>query len=193
MQSVLTTANRRSPSRGRMLALALVAFVCCCAVKAEAPTRAQLEATFLFKFLQYVDWPAKAFASAESPYVIGMVGNDPLGAALDATIAGEQFKGRRIEAHRYSSVSQAGKCHVLFISSSEAARLPSVLDKLRGRSILTVSDIPDFAQRGGMIGFFDQDRRIRFQINVEAAQEAGLSISSKLLQLAQIIHSSPRR
>ena len=172
----------------------MIAFICC-AVNAEIPTRAQLQATFLFKFLQYVDWPAKAFSSAESPYIIGVIGNgnEPLLAALQDTVAGEQWKQRRIEAKHLSNLSQAGKCHIVFISSSEAAHLPAILDKLKGRSILTVSDIPEFAQRGGMIGFFDQDRRIRFQINIDAAQEARLSISSKLLQLAQIVHSSPRR
>jgi hypothetical protein len=176
-----------------MLAMAMIAFVCCCAVKAEAPTRAQLEATFLYKFVQYVDWPANAFPGADTPYVIGIIGNDPLGGALDETVAGEQWKGRRIEARRFSSPSQVGKCNVLFISSSEAVHLPAILDKVKGRAILTVSDIPEFAQRGGMIGFFDQDRKIRFQINIDASHEAGLSISSKLLQLAQIVHTSPRR
>lgn len=173
--------------------MAMAAFVCCFAVRAEAPTRAQLEATFLFKFLQYVEWPSRAFPGVDAPYIIGVLGNDPVAASLDEIVAGEQLKGRRIETRHCSTVSQVGRCHVLFIASSEAARLPSILDKLKGRSILTVSDSPDFAQRGGMIGFFDQDRKIRFQINMDAAQGAGLSISSKLLQLAQIVHTSERR
>ncbi len=176
-----------------MLALMMVAFVCCFAVRAEAPTRAQLEATFLYKFLQYVEWPATAHSNADGPYVIGVLGSDGLGGALDEIVAGEQLNGRKIEARRLSSVSQAANCHIVFISSSEAGRLPSILDKLKGKSILTVSDIPDFAQRGGMIGFYDQDRKIRFQINIDAAQQAKLSISAKLLQLAKIVHGSERR
>src|SRR4051794_4262771 len=106
MKSSRPTATRSRPSRSRLLVIGMVAFVCCCAVKAQAPTRAQLQATFLYKFLQYVDWPAKAFSSADSPYIIGVLGNDPIGAALEETIAGEQFKGRRIEAKRFPSGSQ---------------------------------------------------------------------------------------
>jgi hypothetical protein len=193
MKSAPTTAINRNPARGRMLALVMIALVCCCVVKAEAPTRAQLEATFLYKFLQYVDWPSKAFPKTDSPYIIGILGNDPVTAALDETVAGEQFKGRKIEAKHFTNLSQVSRCNVLFVTSTESARLPAILDKLKGRSILTVSDSADFAQRGGMIGFFDQDRRIRFQINNEAAQAVGLSISSKLLQLAQIVHTNERR
>jgi hypothetical protein len=175
-----------------MLAMAMVAFVFCCAVRAEAPTRVQLEATFLYKFLQYVEWPAKAHATADGPYVIGILGSDGMGSALDEIVAGEQLNGRKIEARHFSNVSQALNCHVLFISSSESGRLPAILDKLKGKSILTVSDMPDFAQRGGIIGFYDQDRKIRFQINIDAAQHAKLSISAKLLQLAQIVHTGER-
>jgi hypothetical protein len=193
MNRAPTTTIVRTSARSRMLALAMVVFVCCCAVNAQSPTRAQLEATFLFKFIQYVDWPAKSFPKADSPYIIGILGNDPVAAAVDQTIAGEQFKGRKIETKHFANPSQVTRCHILFITSTEAARLPAVLDKLKGRSILTVSDSADFAQRGGMIGFFDQERKIRFQINNDVAQAAGLSISSKLLQLAQIVHTNERR
>jgi len=173
--------------------MALVAFVFCCAVQAQAPTRAQIEATFLFKFLEYVEWPATSVSSPESPYIIGVLGSDPIATAVEQTVTGEQIRGHHIEARRFVDASHIGKCHILFIASSSASRLPAILDKLKGRGILTVSDIPDFAAQGGMVGFVERDRKIRFQINVDAAREGGVIISAKLLQLAQIVHSSARR
>jgi hypothetical protein len=161
-------------------------------VQAEAPSRAQLEAAYLYKFLPYVEWPAQSFESADSPFVIGILGSDPFGRALDDLVAGEKIKGRAIEVRHFTGVSHVGKCQVLFIGTSESARLPGILDKLRHRSILTVSELPDFARGGGMIGLVNQGNKIRFQINLDAAQQAEITISSKLMQLAQNVYSNKR-
>lgn len=149
-----------------------------------APTAPQVEAVFLFYFSQFVDWPADAFAGQSSPIVIGVLGDDPFDGALDQAVAGERVNGRPIVVRRLKSLADATGCHILYISSSEAAQLPQILSSLKGRNVLTVSDLDDFVQSGGMIRFVLIDQRVRLRINAQAAQAAGLKLSSKLLRVA---------
>ncbi len=149
-----------------------------------APTAQQVEAVFLFYFTQFVAWPAADFADPHSPIVIGVLGDDPFDGALDQAVAGEQVNGRPIVVRRLQSVADATGCHVLYISASEAARLPRILSTLKGRNVLTVSDLAHFAQTGGMIRFVLIDQHVRLRINAQAARAAGLTLSSKLLSAA---------
>jgi hypothetical protein len=155
--------------------------------QASASPEYQLKAVFLFNFAQFVEWPAGAFAGPDTPLVIGVLGEDPFGSYLDETVRGETVNGRPYEVQRYRGVEEIGTCHILFVSRRGADRLQGVLDSLRGRSILTVSDAEGFAGRGGMIRFVTDRNRIRLRINLEAAQAADLTLSSKLLRPAQIV------
>ncbi|MEO5804296.1 MAG: YfiR family protein [Verrucomicrobiota bacterium] len=147
----------------------------------------KLKAVYLYNFLQYVDWPPDAFANEQSPLIIGVLGVDPFGKFLEETVMGETVKHRRIEVRRYKSVREIRNVHVLFVSASEEDKLNSILEDLKGRSILSVSDAQDFAGRGGIIRFITENNKIRFKINLDTARAANLSISSKLLQLAEIV------
>ena len=149
-----------------------------------APTAQQVEAVFLFYFSQFVDWPPRAFADARSPIVIGVLGDDPFGGALDQAAAGERVNGRPVLVRRLKSVEEATGCHILYISPSESPRLPQILSTLKGRSVLTVSDLDHFVRSGGMIRFVLIDQHVRLLINARAAQAAGLTLSSKLLRAA---------
>lgn len=149
-----------------------------------APTAQQVEAVFLFYFSQFVDWPPGAFADQSSPIVIGVLGNDPFDGTLDQAVSGERVNGRSIVVRRLTSVAEAAGCHILYISSSEAPNLPRILGALKGRNVLTVSDLGDFVQSGGMIRFVLIDQHVRLNINARAAQAAGLTLSSKLLRAA---------
>lgn len=148
------------------------------------PTAQQVEAVFLYYFSQFVDWPAGAFADERSPIVIGVLGNDPFDGTLDQAVAGERVNGRPIVVRRLKSIADAAGCHILYISSSEAAQLPQILSALKGRNVLTVSDLDDFVRSGGMIRFVLIDEHVRLLINAPAAQAAGLTLSSKLLRAA---------
>ena len=150
-----------------------------------APTAQQVEAVFLFYFSQFVGWPPSAFPGPQSPIVIGVLGNDPFGGALDEAVAGERVNGRPVVVQRLRSVDEASGCQILYISSSEAAQLPQILGALKGHNILTVSDAGRFAQSGGMIRFVLIDSHVRLRINAHAAQAAGLTLSSKLLRVAE--------
>jgi hypothetical protein len=151
------------------------------------PPEYQLKAVFLFHFAQFVEWPPDAFPAAHTPLVIGVLGEDPFGAYLDEAVLGETVNNRSLVVHRYRRVEEIQTCHVLFISRSEAGRLEEILTSLQGRNILTVGDTAGFAARGGMIRFALDANKIRLRVNLAAAQDAHLTISSKLLRPAEII------
>ena len=146
----------------------------------------QVKAVFLFNFAQFVDWPAKAFPEPQAPMIIGVLGNDPFGAYLDETVRGEKVNGRPLVVQRYRRVGEIKNCHVLFISQSEADRLEQILTSLKGRNILTVGDTDDFTARGGMIRLFNDKNKIRMGINLETVRAANLTISAKLLRVAEL-------
>ena len=151
------------------------------------PPEYQLKAVFLFNFAQFVEWPPEAFPEAQTPLVIGILGEDPFGAYLDETVRGETVNNRPLTVQRYSQVEEIKTCHVLFISRSEAYRLEQILASLKGRNILTVGDAVGFARRGGMIRFLIEQNKIRLRVNLEAAKDANLVLSSKLLRPAEIV------
>jgi hypothetical protein len=150
----------------------------------------QVKAVFLFNFAQFVEWPPAAFAGANSPLVIGILGGDPFGAYLDETVRDEKVSNRPLEIQRYRRVGEIKTCHVLFISRSEANRLEEIFLSLKDRRILIVGDGDDFVQRGGMIRLATAQNKIRLIINVDAAKAANLTISSKLLRAAELVTPS---
>jgi hypothetical protein len=151
------------------------------------PAEYQLKAVFLFNFAQFVEWPPEAFPEAQTPLIIGVLGEDPFGIYLDDTVRGEKVNNRPLIVQRYHRLDEIKTCHILFVSQSEANRLEPIFTSLKGRNTLTVSDAVGFAQRGGMIRFVTERNKIRLRINLEAAKAANLTISSKLLRPAEIV------
>ena len=145
----------------------------------------QVKAVFLFNFAQFVDWPPRAFPEPQTPLIIGVLGDDPFGTYLDETVRGEKANDRPLVVQRYRRLGEIKICHVLFISRSETDRLEPILGSLKGRPILTVGDSEDFALHGGMIQFITEKNKIRMQINLEVVKAAGLTVSSKLLRVAE--------
>ena len=147
----------------------------------ETANEYEVKAAFLYKFASFVEWPP----DPPSPTLcIGVVGQDPFGSMLEGVVKGKSINGRNFQIRRYKSAQDAVACHIIFISSSERSRLRSVLDRLRGSAALTVSDNPGFCESGGMIDFEILDQKVRFAINQEAAEQAHLKLSSKLLNVA---------
>jgi hypothetical protein len=146
----------------------------------------EIKAVFLFNFAQFVDWPPEASASPLAPLVIGVLGDDPFDGYLDDTVRGEKLKNRPFVVQRYRRVEDIDGCQVLFIGDTNPGKLAHILAALKGRSILTVGDTQGFAEDGGIIRFVTENNRIRFRINVDAAETAHLVISSKLLRLAEV-------
>ena len=154
---------------------------------AQPSRQYQVKAAFLYNFAQFTEWPPEAFATKDAPLVIGILGKDPFGPALDDTVRDEFVRGQKLLVERYSTVEEIKTCHILYISQSESNRLDHILQKLEKKPILTVSDITGSAPRGVMIRFINEGGKIRFRINAQAAKEAKLSLSSKLLRLSEIV------
>jgi hypothetical protein len=153
--------------------------------QADSPSEYQLKAAFLFNFAKFIDWPP---SSPGAPFAICILGQDPFGRALDDSLQGKMIGDRQLEVRRLKDKTEARRCRMVFISSSESAHLADILESLRGANVLTVGETNGFAAAGGTIEFTLQDNRVRFAINTDAANRAGLMFSSKLLALAKIVH-----
>ena len=138
----------------------------------------------------FVEWPAPPATNLTAEFVIGVLGDDPFGPHLRDATATNRVRGASIVIKSFRNVEEVKDCQILFISASEKRNLPRIFAALRGRSILTVGDMEDFATAGGVVHLV-AERTVRFQINLDAAMRAGLRISSLALQLAQIVHDPP--
>lgn len=154
------------------------------------PTEYQVKAVYLYNFGRFVAWPMRA-ATAGERFTVCVLGQDPFGAVLDSIVAGETIDRATVAVQRISSRQEAAGCRVLFISSSENNGLKETLHALDRQSVLTVSDMPEFARRGGMIQFLLDGSRVRFEVNLAAAERAGLNLSSEVLRLATSVRRTP--
>lgn len=152
------------------------------------PTQYQVEAVYLYQFGNFVSWPSQA--NPPDSFSICILGRDPFGQILDSTITGETVGQTPLKAERLASAEEARHCRIVYISESESQQLTRILDALRDSHVLTVSEMPDFASRGGMIQFILEDNKVRFEINLAAAQKAGLAMSSQLLKVAASIRGA---
>jgi hypothetical protein len=155
------------------------------------PTEYQVKAAYLYNFARFAAWPGKAELRAGHSFNICILGQDSFGAALDAVLAGETIDHKQTVAKRIVRPQDAAECRVLFVGSSEESRWNEMLPALERLSILTVSDIPRFTQRGGMIQFHVVANKVRFEVNLSAAERVGLGLSSELLKLALRVNRTP--
>jgi hypothetical protein len=149
----------------------------------------QIKAVFLYNFSQFVEWPEKAFTHADAPLIIGVLGENPFANYLEETVKGEKVNGHPLEVKHFQTIGQVSECHILFIHMNEKDEVKKVLAVLGERNILTVSELANFAKQGGIVRFFTEDNRTRIRINLDAAKKAELTISSKLLKVADVVNS----
>lgn len=143
-----------------------------------------LKAAFLFKFGFYVEWPYTAFSSPYSPINLCIAGNNPFGDAIVSVLAKESISGRTVSVHRLRTVNRNSSCHILYTGASSEQSSEQMLEAVRGKNVLTISDESSTPSQAGIINFVVEDDRVRFEIDNEAAAQNGLVISSKLLSLA---------
>jgi hypothetical protein len=185
------TAARSRPlsmrARIRDVFIALAAVLVAGSVRAApgSPAVHPLKAEVLYNVAKFVEWPPEAFPAKDAPLRICVLGEDPFGDDL-VPPARKKVNGRSVEVLRGATEDSLSGCHIAFISVSEAPRLARVLSHF-GTGVLTLSDLPRFAERGGTVGFVMEGDRVRFEINADSAHRAGLKISSKLLKLAKVI------
>jgi YfiR/HmsC-like len=177
------------PSPERVLWVLAVVVLLLSGTRAQSPTAAeyQIKAAFLFNFAKFVEWPPSSFANASAPLRICVFGRDPFGEELRNITKEKTVNGHKLEIDQGIDLQVARTCHILFIASSETARLKQILESLRGTDTLTVSDIKGFVEQGGMINFVLENNRVQFEVNSKAAEQGGLKISSKLLSVAKLV------
>jgi hypothetical protein len=155
--------------------------------QAPAASEAQVKAAFLFNFTKYVDWPAATFSDAASPITIGVMGADVVGDILQHNLSGKPINGRPVVIKHLASDLEMSGCQIVFISHVEAPRMTAILDKASAFPILSVGEDQEFIRDGGVINFVLRNGNVRLEINLIAARKAGLTISSRLLAVADTV------
>jgi uncharacterized protein DUF4154 len=155
-------------------------------------TEYQLKAAYLLNFLKFVEWPTDGPAAPQGKWVIGFVGDSPVGAELALMAEGKTVEGRGLLVKRLHPKDNPRECDIIFVSASEEKHLAAILMGLQGSSVLTVADFDKFIERGGMIQFVTDGERIRMDVNLGATGRARLKVSSKLLALAQAVTETVR-
>ncbi|MGB6684559.1 MAG: YfiR family protein, partial [Candidatus Acidiferrum sp.] len=160
--------------------------------QANASSEYQVKAAFLFHFAQFVEWPQVAFKDAAAPLTYCTVGEDFFHGALDASLTGKTIDGRPIRVRHFKQAREIQGCQVLFIGAQQKQFVFATLANLNGSPVLTVGESEQFVQEGGMIGFLLEDNKVRFEINLSAAEHAKLKISARLLELAKTVIGGPK-
>jgi hypothetical protein len=174
--------------------IVLLALVHIPVLQAQQPkvSEYQVKATYLYNFGRFVHWPPNATATKGDSFSVCVLGQDPFGPTLDSTLAGETLDGKPLAVKRISTPRDAGECRILFVSSTEEHHLKEILAATDQAGVLTVSDIPGFSRRGGMIQFVMEGDRVRFEINLTTAESAKLVLSSELLKVATAVRRNTR-
>jgi hypothetical protein len=179
----------RLPRRGLALLITLVAFAGAVQAEPNVPREERIKAVLIFKILKFVNWPASALA-VKDPLVICMTGESPMAEAL-TTAEGRLIGEHPIQQRKVSGLSPADLkgCHVYYLPAGQRDwnGAAGAINALRGRPLLTVSDGPDFARKGGVIGLVRGENRIGFEVSLKTARENGLEIGAPLLELATLV------
>ncbi len=149
----------------------------------------QIKAAFLYNFAKFIEWPFEAQRTSSNVFVIGIYGPDPFGADIDELLKDETINNLPVAVKRFKDI-QSVDCHILFITVEDPKQLHEAIEGLQGKSILTVGQGENFIKSGGMIAFYIEDEKVRFEINKNVTDKSGLQISSQLLKLAKIAKDS---
>jgi hypothetical protein len=147
----------------------------------------QIKADFVYTVAKFVEWPEGAFAGPGAPLTFGIVGSDVVADAIAQALRGKKVHERPIRAVRITDPQRALECQILYVSDPDPVRMKALLDQVGTASILTVGESGDFAARGGILGLRLSDTLVQFEVNMQSAERARISISSKILRLGQVV------
>ena len=170
--------------RGFLLALALGLLPG--SLRAAPSLEYAVKAAYLPKFIPFITWPDGAFAGADAPFTICLLGRDRFGGKLDQAAAGLRAGDHVVQVRHLAAPDPSANCQLIFLpAGSDPALAQGTLNAMRGRPVVTVTDsgVPVH----GMISFVIENNHVRFDIDDAMAAEAGLAISSKLLGLAHAV------
>jgi hypothetical protein len=184
--------SRTSLVRWRRSAGAAVA-VCLLAAstaRSQNVTEPSLKAAFVYNFAKFTEWPTDVLPATAS-FTACVLGDGPIGDALERTVKGRLLSGRSVEVSRVTVEGPLRACHLLYISGVTAAQVLAIMIIVKDAPVLTISDIDDFAPLGGIAHVFVENGTMRFDINLDRAKRSRLQLSSKLLTLATRVHDGP--
>jgi hypothetical protein len=160
---------------------------------AQAPTdEAQVKAAFVYNFLKFVDWPAGATQRSDDPLVVAIIGDGPTADAVAGFLATKRVGDRPIVVRHLAWDQLLTGAHAAFVSENDSRKLRRIFDMAAGAAVLSIGEGHDFTMQGGMISLLIEQRRVRFDIGIDAADAARLRISSRLLALGHVVHVPPR-
>ena len=154
--------------------------------QADLALEYQVKCAYVFNFARFVEWPASAFPSAESPLIVGLAGNNKFTEALRNSLRGRIVENRPLVIKEVTDSDQASKVHILAFGNPDAAMITALLQKVGGRPVLTVSDADGFLDMGGMIQLKLKGDKVQFSVNLPTVDQSGLKISSQMMQYAEI-------
>jgi YfiR/HmsC-like len=158
----------------------------------EGLTESEIKAGFLYNFTKFVEWPSEVFTNASTPIVLGIVGANPFGRLLTDAAAGKTVNGRGVLIKHFREDEDLKSCQIVFVSSLEKKRAAQIVEKLGRANVLTVGEGDAFIEAGGMIAFVVEGNKVRLVMNLEAASEARLKISAKVIAVALRAGREPR-
>jgi hypothetical protein len=178
----------KRPARAPAWALAIL--LTAAAAASATMDEYAVKAAFLYNFAKFVEWPESAFAAHPETHRFCVYGTDLFGASLQG-LEKKVVQGRRVVVLHPALPQEAASCQIVFLGRDDA-QLPEILRALAGRPVLLVGEAEGFTQRGGMINFVIEGKRVRFEINRRASAAAGLAVSSRLLDLAWVVDRGER-
>jgi hypothetical protein len=153
---------------------------------AAARTEYEIESAMLYNFTKFIDWPDGALGASGGSLVVGVLADDPMAPALAAALRDKTIHGHPLVVRRLDSTADLKGCAVLLVGSSDRRQIARIVEAVGRSPVLTIGMQAQFSRQGGVIAFLRDGNRIRFEINLDAAERAGLQVSSKLLRLAAI-------
>ena len=144
----------------------------------------QIEAALLYRFAQNTEWPSSHQSEGSTPLTFCVSGEDPFEGALDDIASSNTVGGRKITVRHAVISSNINGCHILYISQTQRSLFTDILSKSKGSGVLTVSDIPDFTSKGGMVEFTVVNEQVRFIINLKKTNEEKIKLSGQLVEYA---------
>jgi hypothetical protein len=151
----------------------------------------QIKAAFLYNFTKFIEWPSNSFTDVNAAIVIGVLGDSSMVAALNDLVRDRKVNGRPITVRTVQNAAEAASTNELFVSAAQITRWAQIQAAIATRPVVTIGESPEFARSGGTINFVVQDDKLRFEINMTAAERSGVKISAQLQKLAAAVERVP--
>jgi hypothetical protein len=174
-------------AKARIALVLVLGVIIAGAAQGQTADEYQVKAAYMYNLAKFVDWPSDAFESPSQPIVFCVLGQTPLSRPLEDALAGKVVGQRPLVFRQLTDSTHAGACKVLFIDLPDKIRLRQTLDQVKSLHVLTVGEAADFTEGGGIVRFFLDAGRVRLEFNLDAADDARLRVSSKLLSLGKIV------